>query len=298
MKRLALSMSFVMTWSSGFVGTALAGEEIDWRGLLAWRYILTATLLLCACLLTRQRWRVSRTDLLRQCVLGLLAHVVFLGGVFGASAAHLDAGVSALVCALQPLLVTLVSRPLFGDHVRRRQVIGLLLGLAGVVCSLGGLQASAAGGIVLAFAALAALSTSAVLERRWQPDTSLLLSITIQTVVAAAAFTVLAAPNTALAIPFSASTARAVTWLVALSGLGGYCSYLACLRALGSSTTSVLLYLTPPVTTLWAWAMFGQQPGMPQWIGLAIALCAVGLAIPSSVTRKEPNAMFAHQNGN
>lgn len=280
MIRYLLAACFVVTWSSGFVGTALAGDEIDWRGLLAWRYLITAALLLIACVVTRQRWVTNFTGLLRQSALGILAHVIFLGGVFAAAGAGLDAGVSALVCALQPLLVTVVSRPLFGDPIGRVQVIGLLMGVVGVACSLGVVSTTAVGGVGFVCAALVALSASAVLERRWQPATPLLLSVTVQTVVAAAAFTLLAAGNEALALPGDASTLQALAWLVVLSGLGGYCSYLACLRRLGSSATSVLLYLTPPVTMLWAWAMFGQRPGPLQWIGLVIVLCAVGLSVP------------------
>lgn len=285
MKRFLLGACFVVTWSSGFVGTGLAGDEVGWRPLLAWRYVLTAVMLVTFCVTARPRGvRVNLTarELGRQVILGLMAHVVFLGGVFAAAETGLDAGLSALVCALQPLLVTLASRPLFGDRVHASQVAGLLLGLAGVGCSLGGVDMGATAEVGFVFASLIALSASAMLERRWSPQTPLLLSVTMQTVTAAVAFTALAATTDTLSLPATGSSVRALLWLVVLSGLGGYCSYIACLRTLGASATSTLLYLTPPVTTLWAWVMFAQRPGDSQWIGLGVVMLAVAVTLRGS----------------
>ncbi|MBD4381258.1 EamA/RhaT family transporter, partial [Xanthomonas citri pv. citri] len=72
---------------------------------------------------------VGRRDLVQQTALALLSHVVFLGGVFLAAGHGLDAGLSALVCALQPLLVTAAGWLAFSDRVDVRQWTGLLVAL-------------------------------------------------------------------------------------------------------------------------------------------------------------------------
>ena len=56
------------------------------------------------------------------------------------------------------------------------------------------------------------------------------------------------------------------------------------------TTTSTLLYLTAPVTMLWAWSIFGQQPSTLQWIGLAVVLSGVGLAARRTNRREQDTA--------
>lgn len=68
------------------------------------------------------------------------------------------------------------------------------------------------------------------------------------------------------------------------SNLGGYGCYWASARRLGATSTSTLIYLTPPVTALWAWAMFGDPLTAGGLAGLVV--CAVGVAV---VLRPGPN---------
>lgn len=86
----ALAAGFVIFWSSGFVGATLAAEAGSVTGVLAWRYLITALVLLV--LIAPRRPRIGGRDLGQQVCLGLLAHVVFLGGVFGAAGLGLMLG--------------------------------------------------------------------------------------------------------------------------------------------------------------------------------------------------------------
>jgi len=263
--RWIMAAAFVVAWSSGFVGASLDDQAAAgvW-GLLAWRYVATAAVLLVTILSTPSTRRavvtVGRRDLVQQTALALLSHVVFLGGVFLAAGHGLDAGLSALVCALQPLLVTAAGWLAFSDRVDVRQWTGLLVALAGVALSVGGISATCLASVGLVVTSLLGLSTAALLERAWQPKIPVLLSLTIQVCVAAGVFVVMALADGSLHVPVTGQLLLALIWLVLLSGLGGYATFTWCLRNLGATTTSTLLYLTAPVTMLWAWAMFGQQP--------------------------------------
>ncbi|MDO4919398.1 DMT family transporter [Kocuria sp.] len=278
-----MAAAFVVAWSSGFIGASLADQTAVgvWR-LLAWRYLATAAVLLLASFVVpvsrRAVTTVKCSDLLRQIALALLSHVVFLGGVFLAAQQGLDAGLSALVCALQPLLVTAAGRLVFFDRVRVRQWVGLVMALAGVALSVGGISATGLASVGLVVASLLGLSTSALLERAWQPRIPVLLSLTIQVCVAAVVFVLIALHDGGLGIPVTERLLWAITWLVLLSGLGGYMTFTWCLRHLGATTTSTLLYLTAPMTMLWAWFMFAQQPSVMQWTGLLVVLAGVACA--------------------
>lgn len=287
MVKIGWASSFVVLWSSGFVGATLAAPAGSTAGVLAWRYVITALVLLAAVRLTHPR-RPSRRDVLEQAALGVLAHVVFLGAVFSASAGGVSAATVALVCALQPMLVTVVGRLGWGDQVSRRQVVGLVTGLVAVATTVGGDASAGALLLVLPVLALVGLSTAALLERRWRPQVDVLSSLCVQVTVSAAVFAAYAALTGRLAVPPTRPVVGALVWLVVLSGLGGYASFVVCLRTLGSTTTSSLLYLTPPVTALWAWTMFGQRPTTAAWAGLTLGAAAVALAWPRSSDRHSP----------
>lgn len=281
-----MAAAFVVAWSSGFVGATLADEAgAEVWPLLAWRYLVTAALLLlCAVLipdLRRSLAAVSRREFMHQAVLSVLAHVLFLGGVFLAASQGLDAGLSALVCALQPLLVTAAGRVLFSDQISVWQWVGLVVALAGVVLSVGGITAAGVESVGLVVMSLLGLSTASLLERRWQPQVPVVASLTVQVCVAAVVFVSVSLITGGVGMDVTGSLVMAIGWLVLLSGLGGYATFTWCLRHLGATATSTLLYVTAPVTMLWAWAMFNQEPSVLQWVGLAVVMIGVVVATRS-----------------
>src|SRR3954447_7512184 len=185
---------FVVCWSSGFVGAELAARSAPVTTVLAWRTLFAAVLL--GAWVCMRRERVRPRSLLRQAGLGLLVQVTYLGGVFAAAAAGVAAGTSALVAALQPLLVASVAGPLLGERTSGRQRIGLLLGAGGVALVVAG-DLSAGGVAPAAFllpvGALIGLSAGTLLERRWRPPESLVVSLAVQSAVAGVVFGAVAA---------------------------------------------------------------------------------------------------------
>ena len=65
-------------------------------------------------------------------------HGVYLGGVFVAIRLGLEAGLSALIVSLQPLLVAAAAPFVLAERVSLRRWLGLGLGLLGVVLVLAG----------------------------------------------------------------------------------------------------------------------------------------------------------------
>lgn len=291
MRAVVVGAGFVVLWSSGFVGASLAAEVGTASAMLAWRYLVTALLLV---VMVRSRLRsLSAREVGEQAVLGLLAHLVFLGGVFGAAGAGVTAGTTALVAALQPMLVAAAGRVFWGDRIASRQVVGLGLGLVAVGLTVGGADAHAGIAVVLPVCSVLGLSGAALLERRWQPTTDVTVSLAIQVAVSAVVFTGYAVTaGTLTQLTPTPQFLAALGWLVVLSGLGGYATFIHSLRRFGASLTSMLLYLTPPVTTFWAWAMFGDAPTAVQLGGLTLGALAVALAI--SGTGRGPSGLAIH----
>lgn len=288
MTTFIVAIAFVVLWSAGFVGAAWGTADSEPAGLLAWRYVITAALLLAV--VAVRRVRLTRTELVQQCVIGLCAHVVFLGGLFAATGAGIDAGTTALVCSAQPVLVAAVGAALWGDRLSTRQWAGVFLGLGAVAISVGGVSGFGVA-VLLPVVSLLGLSASALLERRWQPRVDVVTSLAVQVTLAAVVFVVAAGLTTGMAVDPTPRLAAALAWLVIPAGLGGYGAYLLALRRFGATGTSALLYLTPPVSAVWAWAMLGGGIGAAQLVAMGLGIVAVLLvALPARATGRAVGA--------
>jgi drug/metabolite transporter (DMT)-like permease len=227
-------------------------------------------------------------------VLGLLIQVAYLEGVVSGIELGVPAGTAALIAATQPLLVAAAG----SDRTSVRQRWGLGLGLIGVgLVVAGDLGPGTAPwwAFLLPAAGTVALAAGTLLERRWRTGSAPIDGFVVQTGAAAAAVLALAATTGQLRPPAEPAFWWAVAWTVVLSSFGGYGAYLLMLRRAGAMRTSTLLFLTPPVTALWAWAMFGQAPGplaLPGAIGAAVGAALVlappRLSCSASRTRRGP----------
>ena len=283
---LAAATALVVFWSSGFVGSQLGTRYAPADTLLAWRYLIAAAILLP--ILGPRLLRMRRGALGRHAVVGLFSQVLYLGGVVGGIGLGTPAGTTALIAALQPLVVATAARRVLGETVSRRAQAGLWLGLAGVAVVVSGdIDSGGPAWIyLLPVGGMLALSAGTVLEQRWRPAGGLPVSLTVHVAVAAVVFSSEAAVFERLYVPDGAGFWWSVVWLLVLSTAGGYGAYLLVLRRGGATRVSSLLYLTPPTTTVWAWAMFGESIGLRTAIGFAV--CAVAVWLVASRRQRLP----------
>lgn len=286
---VASAVALVILWSSGFVGARLGADHASPDTLLAWRLIASAAVLLAwTCLRNRVRRTATpaatplrgRRTIAEHAVVGVLTQAAFLGGVYAAAASGVAAGTSALVAALQPLVVAAAAGPLLGRRVSIRQWLGLVVGLAGVALVVAddvGTSGTPIWAYVLPFGAMLALSAGTVLDRYWQPAGSTVQALTIHVTASAALVVAVAALTSGLTPPSTPGFWWSVAWVTVLSGFGGYGAYLVVARRSGATHVSVLLYLTPPTTLIWTWLMFDEGLG---WHGLAgLVVCATGVIL-------------------
>lgn len=265
---LASAVGLVVMWSSGFVGARLGTAHAAADTLLAWRYLVVAAIVLVV--LAVRRPRLTRTELTRQTVLGLLCQALYLAGVVTGVGLGVPAGIAALIAVLQPLVVGALAGPVLGETVRPRQWAGLLVGVAAVAVVVAG-DLGGGGhvvGYLLVFCGMLALSAGTLLERRWRPATAFADVLSVHCLTSCVVFVVAAGATGRLVPPMTPGFWWAVVWVVVLSTFGGYGCYLLTLRALGATRASTLLFLTPPTTMLWALLMFGDPIGVPTVVGL------------------------------
>ncbi|PNG96499.1 DMT family transporter [Streptomyces malaysiensis] len=289
------SIGLVVMWSSGFIGAELGTREATADTLLMWRFLAAAAVLGGAWLLLRRR-RIPPRALAEQAAIGALSQGGYLGGIVWAVGLGVPSGTAALIAAVQPLAAGALAGRLLGEVVSPRQWAGLAIGLGGVALVVqgdlsAGPAAAPAWAYGLPFAAMAALLAASFLERRVRAPLDPADAIPLHCLVSAVLFTGVALAGGHAAPPAAGGFWTAVVWTVLLSTVGGYGFYWLSLRRNGVTRTSALIYLTPPTTLVWAYAMFGDAPG---WTALAgVAVCVIGVTAATARRRPDRSAQFA-----
>ncbi|MGN8198080.1 DMT family transporter [Salinisphaera sp. RV14] len=287
-----VSLGLVVCWSSGFIGTQMAADaSMPAPTIFFWRFLLAAGLCLLACVIRNlmggRGTTTTRRAIARELAAGSFSVGGYLLGVVFAIDLGVGAGITALITALQPLLAALVMGVLVGERVGLLGWLGALLAAAGVsICVVGnihGLGHAPLWAYALPCLSAASLTVGSMLSTYRPADLDLIQRLMWQLLAAAAMFGVASTlENGYLPQPsqlLEAETWRAILFLVVLSSFGGYGFFIACLRLQGVTPTSVLFYLTPPATMIWAKLQLGDCISVSEIAGGSIAAVGVLLAL-------------------
>ncbi|MET8472631.1 DMT family transporter [Streptomyces sp. NPDC006422] len=276
-----LSVGFVLTWSSGFIGAKLGAGEASAVTTLMWRFLpLALALGAVAVVRGRERWRgLGARAVGRQVVIGALSQSGYLLTVYYAIQLGVSSGTTALIDGTQPLVAGALAGPLLRQYVTARQWLGLCLGVAGVAVVTTA-DAGAVGGAPwwaygVPFLGMLSLVAATFVESRSGTRVEPLVALTVHCATSAVVFTGLAVAFGAAAPPASTDFWLAVAWLVGLSTFGGYGLYWIVLRRRGLTQVNTLMFLMAPVTAVWGALMFGEPFGVRTALGLVLGLAAV-----------------------
>lgn len=270
---------FVVLWSTGFIGAKFGLPYIEPLTFLGIRFAIVAAILTAVAWIAAAPWpRGSQIG--HQVVAGLLLHSVYLGGVFASIHHGVEAGVSALITGIQPLLVALAAGPLLRETVTARQWLGFLLGLAGVILVVWeklGLGLGTPFGMGLSVLALFGMTAGTLYQKKYCGPADLRSGNAIQFIAAAGAMLGLAWLIESMRIEWSGRLIFAMTWLIFVLSLGAITLLFLLIRRGAASQVSSLLFLVPPCTAVIAWLLFGEHLAPISVVGMV--LVAVGVAL-------------------
>lgn len=274
--------AFVLVWSSGYIAGPAGVDAMEPFSLLAARFTL-ATLLLVP--LTRWRrgpLRIGRSALLRVCGVGLVMNALQFGLMYLAFEAGLGATLGALLHSLSPVLTVVLAGLLLHERVRRVQVLGLAIGVAGVLVVLGPDIEEAGGtvGVVCGLLAMLALSFG-TMGQRWIPasvdpwwSASLQFAVSIPTTLALGLVLEGTQP-----VHDPVGAAVAIGFLAIINSIVGLILLGVVVRGGGAGAASSVFFLAPPVTALMAWAALGETLDLRELVGLLVAVTGVAIAV-------------------
>ncbi len=272
---------FVVLWSTGFIGARLGLPHAEPLTFLTLRYVAVLALMLPLALVLRAPWPASTTEVRHIAIAGLLMQGSYLGGVFCAVHAGMSAGVVALIVGMQPLMTAAAAGRLLGERVTTLQWFGLALGLAGVglvVWQKMSLHGMSAGSLVLALGALAGITLGTLYQKRFCPAFDLRTGSVIQFAAALAATLPLAYSLENMQVQWTGEFVFALGWLVLVLSVGATTMLFRLIRSGAATRVTSLFYLTPAVTAVMAWLMFGETLGTTAVFGMVIAVAGVALA--------------------
>lgn len=275
---------FVFLWSTGFIGSKLGAPFAEPLTFLSWRYVAAVALLLGAALLTRATWPASPTVAGHAAVAGLLVQGAYLSGVFCSVARGMPLATVSLIVGLQPVLTAIAAGPMLGERLTRRQWLGIALGFGGVVLVVSGkwtgASADAAAYAWLVFA-LFGITGGTLYQKRFCGAVPMLTGGVIQYAAAGTVTIAAAFATETMAVDWTPQFAFALGWLVLVLSFGAIGLLFTMIRHGEASRVASLFFLTPPVTAVMAFLLFGEKLPAVALAGLAVS--AVGVAL---VTRR------------
>ncbi len=278
-------MIFVLLWSTGFIGAKYALPFIEPFNLLFVRMLITLAVFSGLIVYLKSPWP-NFGQACHQMVVGSLIHGAYLGGVFAAIKWQMPAGITSLLVGLQPLLTGLLAWTVIGDRLRKRQWLGLMLGLVGVCMVL--LRGQELGtfsltlpAVIAAIVALIGISAGTLYQKRFGQGIDLMTGAWFQYLATAVWMGVLTYVFENQTIDWQPQLILSLTWLVFGLSVTAILLLMLMIRQGAASEVAGYFYLVPPVTAIESWLLFNEQLGFWAIFGMLVAVSGVYLVIKS-----------------
>jgi drug/metabolite transporter (DMT)-like permease len=274
-------------------GTYLCGKramtELSPLVVILWRFLLSGSVFVLLLLLTPGPKLPPRAEWPRVWLLGLLAgpinQVLFFSGLVRSTAAH-----AALLYALTPLGVYVLSLLRGHERPSSRATLGIVTALTGVVVLLlGNGLASARGSLGGDLLILGAVSAWVVYTTEGRPFATAHgpLRATAWSMVAS---TLLMLPTALFVDPGSALRASlgaqaSIAYLGLLTSVVAYLLWVYALSKVPASRVAIFSNLQPAATALAAWALLGEALHWALAVGGGLVLAGVRLTQTAGARR-------------
>jgi len=224
--------------------------------------------------LARDFWPILAAGLLGMFLCG---GPIYVAGI-STTAIHI-----ALIMALSPIVVLLISAALGMEHVGPLQWLGTALALAGALLIVTAghpealMQSKAAWGDLLVVLAMLGWSGYTLLQSRVAPQASLLARISLFSAAGAlcslppALYEMWSAPQAV----FNAKAAEAYLFAGLVPGLIAYAGFAWLAARFGSVRTSLVLYVGPVASALLSFLILGEPPTLIHLFGGLLILGGV-----------------------
>jgi drug/metabolite transporter (DMT)-like permease len=272
----AAPILFVLLWSTGFIGTKFVINNADPLTYLAIRMAIVVGLMAIIAGIARPKWP-DRIGIAHSAVAGILVHGFYLGGTAIAIAHSIPAGLSALIPGLQPILTSTIANRWLGEKVTPVQWAGLVLGLGGVVLILHDrpMGGEAGWGWLASAVSLVSITLGTLYQRRYCGEIDWRSGNLVQYVAVTIFFGLGAWLFETNVVHWTTEFMLALAWLAVVLSIGSIGLLYWLIRRSAATSVASLFYLVPAVTSLMAYALFGEKLDAVSIAGMIACAAAV-----------------------
>ena len=245
---VTLSLLFVALYGSGFVGAKIGLPYAEPLTFLAIRFSVTFFLLLGISVALKAKWPNSWSQVGHIAVSGLFLQATFSAGVFVALELGVSPAISALIIALQPIVVGLAAGPLLGEKITPIKWVGLTLGLIGVGFVVGGKVGLTHGyllGVLMCVIGLLGLAAGNLYQKRFCSHMNVFTGGVIQAAAAAISMWVLAPFFESMHVQWTHAFVFALFWMSVVVSIGALSILYVLIRNGEANKVASLFYLVP-----------------------------------------------------
>jgi drug/metabolite transporter (DMT)-like permease len=269
----------VLAWASAFVVIRSVGAHYE-PGPLALGRLLVGTLALGFSVLVSRRWVTpNRREWVLIAVSGMAWFAAY-NVALGAAEQRVDAGTTAMLVNVGPILIALFAGLLLGEGFPRWLVVGALVAFAGAVL-VGAATTQGTSDVLGTVLCLVAAVTYAVGVLAQKPAVRRLPAVQVTFLSCAI--------GAALCLPFAPGLVRDVAaapgattgWLVYLALVPtalAFSTWAYALARMDAGRLGVSTYAVPPITIVLGAALLGEVPPLLAIVGGLICLVGVGLS--------------------
>jgi drug/metabolite transporter (DMT)-like permease len=256
----ALPFFFVLLYGSGFVGAKLGLPHSTPLSFLSLRFIAAGLMLfIIARFIGNQlpNWR----EVMHISVAGSLTVCLFSIGVFVSIDMGLSPAVSALIVALQPILVALFARKLVNEQLNLAQWLGLFFGFLGViVVVIYSIETTyfSWGAIGMSVLALLGVTFGSLYQKRYCADMELFYGGAIQSLISGGICLVLLPFFEDFKIVWVGEFIISLVYMVLGVSLGALSLLYIMIRRGEVSRVASVFYLVPVSAAVSAYFLFGE----------------------------------------
>ncbi|WP_175424210.1 DMT family transporter [Haladaptatus sp. W1] len=284
-------MTVTLVMGVGYVAIGIGTETVPPTVLAAFRFDVSAGVLLTYAVLSGH-WRPRTTvDVLAIITLGELVFAGTIGFLF-VGQQYTTASIAAVVMGLGPIVTIPIAYLLVpSERLSRADIVGLLLGFFGVVIVANPSPAQAAtganAGIVFVCCAVLSSSLGGVLLSRFETELSplaltgwgaLLGGTTLHVVT-------IGLGESTETISWTPASIVVLVYLAVIVGIGGYAALLVLLSEVGPTRTSLTSFASPIVAIGAGWFLIGEVVTVTTLVGLVVVVGGFAVSNWSSLSQ-------------
>lgn len=275
-----LPIFFIIIYGSGFVATKFGLAHITPLAFLVIRFLIAFIILFIIILFLKSSWPKNLTETFHIAVAGSLTVAVFSIGVYISLNLGISPAFSALIIALQPILVSISASKLLNENVDSKHWLGLIIGFVGVffvVFSKFEFNSNEVLGLLMSVFALLGLSFGNLYQKKYCAKMNLFTGGAIQTFISFLISLVLMLFFEDVKIFWNSDLIYSLLYMSVGVSIGALSLLYIMIEKGEVSKVSSMFYLIPVCAAVMSYILFDDAFDLFELIGIIVVVIGVTL---------------------